>query len=139
MIFASYVVSNGDMVGSHIEIEGHHLHGLVRTFSYSPTQKLMILCYCVGYLWGLEFVSMLFRFVVSYAVAIWYFQPCRADMSKPEVHPEVWKSGFGYALYYHLGSLTLGAAVSILLYIFMPINLFLEWGLVKTHQYTNPV
>jgi len=60
-------------------------------------------------------------------------------MSKPEVHPEVWKSGFGYALYYHLGSLTLGAAVSILLYIFMPINLFLEWGLVKTHQYTNPV
>lgn len=139
MVFASYVLSNGDMTGSHLDVEGHRLQGLVRTFGYSLEQKIMIMFYCIGYFWGLEFFSMLFRFVMSYAVSIWYFQPCRADMSKPEVSPEVWRNAFTYALYYHLGSLTIGAAVTVLLYVFMPVNILLEWWLSVTYQYTNPV
>lgn len=139
MFFASYVISNGDMSATYIDIGGHRLEGLIRTFRYSMAQKLMVMFYVVGYVWGVEFISMLFKFVVSYAVCIWYFQPCRADMSKTEVGPEVWRSGFQYALIYHVGSLCLGAVVVVLLYIFIPVNVVLEFAVNKTNPSQNPV
>jgi len=136
---ASYVVSNGDISGSSIDVGDHQLHGMVRTFHYTLMQKFCIIYYCIGYIWGLEFISMLFKFVVSYAVSMWYFQPCRADFSKPEVTPEVWRSGFSYACYYHAGSLCIGAAVTIVLYIFIPVHVVNELFLFKTQASINPV
>lgn len=139
MCLASYVISNGDIVGTSIDVGGHRLNGLVRSFSYSTSQKMMMVFYILGYCWGLEFIGMVFKFAISFAVATWYFEPCRPDMTKAEVKPEVWQNGFTYAFYYHIGSLCVGAALSLALYIFMPIHIINEflWG--KTHTSPNPV
>jgi len=139
MYFASYVISNGDIKGNHIDIGGQRIQGLVRSFSYSAGQQMMIVLYCIGYIWGLEFITMLFKFVVSYAVASWYFQPCRGDMSKPELQPDVWKQGFTYAIVYHMGSLCIGAAVIIVLYVFIPINIVNEFLVYRATTSHNPV
>jgi hypothetical protein len=135
---ASYVLSNGEISGSEVVIGGHTLHGLVRTFHYNVWQILAIIMYGVAYFWGLEFISMVFQFAISFAVSTWYFTPCRMDMSKPEIGPETWKSGFYYAIFYHLGSLALGAAVLMVLAIFAPFNHFLEWLVFKTEGWENP-
>jgi hypothetical protein len=139
IFFASYVISDGDIKGTYVDVAGRRIDGMVRTFSYSATQKLCIILYCVGYFWGLEFISMLFKFVDSFAVAMWYFQSCRADMSKPEILPQVWIDGFFYALVYHIGSLSIGAAVTIALYIFIPIHVVSEFFLLKSQTSLNPV
>jgi hypothetical protein len=139
MLFGSYVITNGDVKGAHIDVGGHRIEGLARSFHHTPMQVVSIIVYCIGYLWGLEFIGMLFKFVVSYAVAIWYFQPCRADLSKPEITAEVWRNGFTYAIFYHVGSLSLGAAVTIVLYIFLPLHVINEFFLTKTSTSQNPV
>jgi hypothetical protein len=141
MFFASHVISNGDIKGDHVDAGGHRIEGLVRSFNYSSGQHMMITIYCVGYIWGLEFITMIFKFVISYAVATWYFQPCRADMSKPAVEPDIWKQGFSFAMVYHLGSLSIGAVVIVMLYVLIPIkvaNEFFVFGAMHSRN-RNPV
>jgi hypothetical protein len=137
VFFASYVLSNGDITGTYLDAGGHRLTGLVHTFRYSTYQEITIAFYCIGYLWGLEFITMVFKFLVSFAVATWYFQPCRTDMSKQEVSPEVWRKASRFALFNHVGSLCMGASTISLLYIVAPLGVLLNHSLNSNSR--NPV
>jgi len=136
---ASYVVSCGDISGSYIDVAGHQLNGLTRSFEYSSSQNFMIGFFCVGYIWGLEFITMLFKFAVCYAVAMWYFQASRPDMSKKEITPDVWRAGFSHAVFYHIGSLSMGAILSIVLILFMPVHVLSEFFVAQGDRSQNPV
>jgi uncharacterized protein (TIGR02452 family) len=138
IVGASYVFTNGDVSGSHITVAGKPLHGLVRTFHYTHWQVLMILMYSVGYIWGLGSITMVFKFVTCYVVSMWYFTPCRIDLSKIDVKPKMWLSGLTFAVTYHLGSLVFGAAVLALFSILKPLSILLEWFFATTEDVTNP-
>jgi len=60
-------------------------------------------------------MSAVMHFVISYAVACWYFTPCVNDghYSKPfgKPGPDILRKGFYAAFRYHLGSLALGAFI----------------------------
>jgi len=92
-------------------VNGTPVHGLVRSFDYTPQQRIGIVIYCLSLLWGLETLTAVFQFAMGFAVANWYFTPCRPDLSKPPISGDVWRRGFYYAVRYHIGSLALGAAI----------------------------
>lgn len=136
---AQYVISNGTIKGSRIIVGGQVVNGISNIFGYSMIQKVMISAYFIGLIWGLEFISMVFKFCISYAVSVWYFQPCRADMSKPEVAPEVWKAGFTFAFSNHAGSLCLGAAMTVVLYVTTPFLVVLRFLAFQTGNSENAI
>lgn len=106
-----WVISNGDLSAETAVINGVPVHGMARSFHYTPEKKGSILCYVLGYFWGIETVTLFFQFIVAYSCCIWFFTPCNPDFSKPDLDPSpVWR-GIGFALRYHLGSLALGGGL----------------------------
>jgi hypothetical protein len=135
---ASYVFSNGDIATASVSVGDQPVTGLVRTFNYTELQIFMICIYVIGLFWGLEFIALLFRFVICYAVSVWYFTACRLDLSKPEVQPETWKSAFYFGFCFHFGSLVMGAAVQLFFAVLAPFYLFAEWATASTAKIENP-
>jgi hypothetical protein len=111
LVFFAWILSTGNIDAPAAEVHGLPVTGLVHKFTYSWAQRGRIAANIV-FLWlGLEVISMIFHFLLAYAVVVWYFTPCREDFSKPEVSQNVWERGIRLAVRYHFGSLVLAGAV----------------------------
>lgn len=111
LFFLAWVLTNGVIRAPEAEVNGTPVHGLVFQFTHTWQQRCGIAVYLFGLFWGLETTTVLFQFVGGHAVAVWYFTPCRPDLSKRPVSAAVWGEGLWHALRYHLGSVALGAAL----------------------------
>lgn len=114
-ILFTWCVSSGEVTGPVAAIgeSEHSVSGMVRTFKYSDHDKFNLCYFILAYFWGLEFMTAMMHFCISYTVAIWYFTPCipKSDYTKPAVHGDVFFQGFYRALRYHMGSLALSAFI----------------------------
>lgn len=107
----AWVLTNGVITAPTAFVDGVPVHGLVFDFSYTAQQRCGIAIYVLSLLWGLETIHFCFQLVVGHVVAVWYFTPCRPDLSKRPVDGNVWAKALWAALRYHLGSIALAAAL----------------------------
>ncbi|CAE8642301.1 unnamed protein product [Polarella glacialis] len=105
------LISTAEMRPDTMTVQGEVVGGLTRHLEFNDERKLMLAYYVMGMLWLAELSSSLSQFVISYSVILWYYHP------KPKgfgpTAPLV--RGFIVALFYHLGSLALGAFMLALL------------------------
>jgi len=88
-----------------MEVKGHIVGGLTRTFEFNDEQKSMVAYYAFGMLWLVEMANSMSQFVVSYAVILWYYHP------KPKGYgPSVpLIRGAIVGCFFHLGTIAFGA------------------------------
>jgi len=84
-------------------------HGTYRTFKYSHTQKVYIVTYFLAILWAWDLCNALSHFVLAYVVQRWYFTPY--FVNKKRVDPAIIFDGYWLGVVFHLGTLSLGAAI----------------------------
>jgi hypothetical protein len=112
-VLFTWCLSAGEVTAPIAEINTATVHGLVKTFKYEDVDKFNMGYFILAYVWGLELMTAMMNFCVSYTVAIWYFTPClpNSDYTKPRVHGDVFFQGFYRAIRYHMGSLALSAFI----------------------------
>mmetsp|Transcript_148076 Transcript_148076/g.258313 ORF Transcript_148076/g.258313 Transcript_148076/m.258313 type:complete len:769 (+) Transcript_148076:91-2397(+) len=135
----SFVLTNGEIASAEITVEGKPVHGLVTRFHYTTLQISHIFFYVIGFIWTAEVITMIFKFVITYVMAHWYFEPCREDLSKKEVTMAMWKEGFKQAFISHFGSLVLSAALMSIFCIYRPIESLLEFLIKQSKEIDNPL
>lgn len=110
----AWVVSSGEISAPDVEIRGLEVQGLVRSFTYTNQQQINIGYFVFGLIWGLEIMTALCQFVVSYAVVVWYYTPYKDGIKPTYEGPRgivIMSRGMRFATGYHMGSLALGAFI----------------------------
>ena len=102
---ASYLVSTG-------EITQPRAGSQMKKVELSDQQWYMMYVQIFAFFWVYEFVQAVFSYVLIVAVSMWYFtsnQDTRGTFSMG--------TGFGWALFYNFGSLSLGSMILAIIWI----------------------
>ena len=102
---ASYLVSTG-------EITQPRAGSQMKKVELSDQQWYMMYVQIFAFFWVYEFVQAVFSYVLIVAVSMWYFtsnQDTRGTFSMC--------TGFGWALFYNFGSLSLGSMILAIIWI----------------------
>eukprot|EP00441_Pelagodinium_beii_P046861 CAMPEP_0197622848 /NCGR_PEP_ID=MMETSP1338-20131121/2970_1 /TAXON_ID=43686 ORGANISM="Pelagodinium beii, Strain RCC1491" /NCGR_SAMPLE_ID=MMETSP1338 /ASSEMBLY_ACC=CAM_ASM_000754 /LENGTH=697 /DNA_ID=CAMNT_0043192611 /DNA_START=57 /DNA_END=2150 /DNA_ORIENTATION=- len=99
------LLSTAEMVPEMMDVKGHVVGGLSRTFTFTDEQKGMVAYYAFGMLWLVEISNSMSQFVVSYAVILWYYhaKPKGLGPSVPLIR------GVIVGCVFHLGTIACGA------------------------------
>jgi hypothetical protein len=105
----AYVLSTGQIGADDLNVGGTTVKGVSRSMSFTEEQHYYIYYYVFGIFWINEMCWAMQTFVISYAVTLWYYQPCSSGKSitKRPVLPCL--RGLFVGIVWHLGSIAFGA------------------------------
>merc|ERR1712070_436389 len=89
IILFTWCITAGEVAAPEADFDSTEIHGMVKTFTYTTEDKIRIGYYILALFWGLEMITAMTHFSISYTVACWYFTPClpHSDFSKPRQDP----------------------------------------------------
>jgi hypothetical protein len=105
-----WLVTTAKVARRDFSVGGKEVVGIGRTFVFTEEQRDMVMFYSFGILWAMAMCDAIQKYVISYAVVLWYYTPLpagdRTDKRAPWI--PLWRGLFN-VFTFHLGSIAFGA------------------------------